>query len=155
MGLENTNLGEDIVVPEALENPDKIGNVSKPPAIKCMPSCHVQNNPSQISFVPFPQHDNFFYQELFCHAATHVWQVSCQNEHRKFFLDIKHPNLCSALESFDEYFGNSSSCLEWPTIFFEKNDKPDETLINELYTYGSKNLALIHIFIQRSLCDQD
>ena len=58
------------------------------------------------------------------------------------------PNLCLALENFDEYFGNRSSCSGWPMQFFEKYSKPNKTLINELYKYGRKNLAFIHIFIQ-------
>ena len=39
-------------------------------------------------------------------------------------------------------------CEEWPSNYFEKFDKPNETLVEELYTYGRHNLALIHVMIQ-------
>ena len=146
MGVENPTI--DIVVPEALKNPNKIGNMTKPPSIKCMPECHIQENPNQISFAPFPQYDNFFYQQVFCHVSSHIWQVSCQNENRRFFIDTKYPKLCLALKDFDEYFGNNATCLAWPGNFFEKNKEPNKTLSDELYWYGRDNLALIHLLIQ-------
>ena len=39
-------------------------------------------------------------------------------------------------------------CANWPDNYFEKNNEPNQTLINELYQYGRKNLALIHIMVQ-------
>ena len=39
-------------------------------------------------------------------------------------------------------------CEEWPTNYFKKFDEPNETLVDELYTYGRHNLALIHVMIQ-------
>ena len=39
-------------------------------------------------------------------------------------------------------------CANWPDNYFEKNNEPNQTLINELYQYGRQNLALIHIMVQ-------
>ena len=39
-------------------------------------------------------------------------------------------------------------CEEWPSNYFKKFDEPNETLVDELYTYGRHNLALIHLMIQ-------
>ena len=140
---------KNITVPEALENPNRIENMTKPPELKCLGSCKIQTYPYTTSSVAYPQKENFFYQQEFCVAASHVWQVSCQNEHRKFFLDSMYPNICETLESFDDYFGkNEKSCQNWPNEFFLKNSGPNETLVNELYEYGKDNLALVHVLIQ-------
>ena len=56
-------------MPEALESPEMIGNISKPKPIKCIPACKVQENNNQMSFAPYPQRENFFYQKLFCDVA--------------------------------------------------------------------------------------
>ena len=104
MGMETVTLENNIVVPEALENPDIIGNISKPPAIKCMPACKVQNNDNQMSIAAYPQKDTFFYQKTFCHVASHIWQQTCQNENRAYFLNKKQPLLCRVLRNFDEFF---------------------------------------------------
>ena len=103
-----------------------------------------------MSYAPYPQKGRFFYQLAFCLLASHIWQVSCQNENRKYFLDKRHPSLCLTLEKFDEYFGNQSSCGDWPKNYFQENDAPypNETLVEEVYEYGKENLALVHIFIQ-------
>ena len=39
-------------------------------------------------------------------------------------------------------------CEEWPSNYFKIFDKPNEPLVEELYNYGRKNLALIHVMIQ-------
>ena len=39
-------------------------------------------------------------------------------------------------------------CINWPESYFENNDQPNETLVNEVYEYGQRNLALIHLMIQ-------
>ena len=39
-------------------------------------------------------------------------------------------------------------CQKWPEIYFEKYDEPNSTLIDEMYQYGRKNLALVHVMIQ-------
>ena len=107
LGMETVTLENNIVVPEALENPDMIGNISKPPAIKCMPACKVQNNDNQMSIATFPQKDIFFHQKTFCHVASHIWQRTCQNENRAYFLNKKQPLLCRVLRNFDDFFGQA------------------------------------------------
>ena len=111
-------------------------------------SCEHQENHNQISFALYPQKDNFFYQKRFCHVASHIWQVSCQDEDVSFFLDMKQPNLCQTLAEFDKYFGATSSCEDWPENFFKSNGKPNNTLLEELADYGRKNLAMVNIMIQ-------
>ena len=63
-------------------------------------------------------------------------------------MTLKQPNLCETLKSFDNFFGNSSSCKNWPTSFFQDYNEPNETLVNEMFKYGRDNLALIHMAIQ-------
>ena len=64
-------------------------------------------------------------------------------------MDKKQPNLCSILNEFDDYFGkSSSSCQEWPGNFFDKYDDVNATLEDEMYEYGRKNLALVHVVMQ-------
>ena len=96
----------DIIVQEAKDNPNKIGNISKPAWIHCMPACEVQDNDNQMSFAPYPQHRNFFYQEEFCEVASHIWQNTCQDETRAYFIDKDQPILCPLLYQFDDFFGN-------------------------------------------------
>ena len=98
----------DIIVQEAMESPNKIGNISKPAWIHCMPACEVQDNDNQMSFAPYPQHRNFFYQEEFCEVASHIWQKTCQDENRAYFIDKDQPILCPLLYQFKEFFGNQS-----------------------------------------------
>ena len=142
----------DIIVPEALENPTLLGNssynVSKPDAIVCIPDCKVQENNNQMSYAPYPQLGNFFYQKTFCDVASHIWQVTCQNQNRTFFMNLKQPELCQTLGDFEDYFGNTSYCADWPGNYFNIYADPNDTLINEMYQYGRDNLALIHIVIQ-------
>ena len=148
LGLVDVSEENDIIVPEALENPTLIGNITKPDSISCIPACRVQENTNQMSYAPYPQLGNFFYQETFCDVASHIWQVTCQEENRTFFMDLKQPNLCPMLGDFDDYFGNKSSCFDWPENYFNDYNNPNDTLVNELYRYGKDNLALIHIVIQ-------
>ena len=148
IGLRKMKKENDVVMPEALESPDMIGNISKPKPIKCIPACKVQENNNQMSFAPYPQRENFFYQKLFCDVASHIWQVTCQNKNRKFFMDKKQPNLCLELKQFEEYFGNTTSCEHWPTNYFTNNDTPNENLATELYQYGRDNLAMVHVLVQ-------
>ena len=49
-------------MPEGLESPNPIGNISKPDPIRCLPACKIQNNPNQMTYAPYPQEENFFYQ---------------------------------------------------------------------------------------------
>ena len=148
LGLNKIPDENDIIVPEALENETWIGNISKPDPINCIPACQEQENSNQMSYAPYPQRDNFFYQKTFCDVASHISQITCQNENRKYFIALKQPNLCQTLEDFKDYFGNTSSCDNWPTNFFQDYNVPDSTLVDEIYPYGRDNLALVHVAIQ-------
>ena len=106
-----------------------------------------------MSFVDFPYKENFFLKKKFCHVASHIWQVSCQDNDRKYFLELKHPKLCQVLQSFDAYFGFNSTCKGWPHNYFNKqingnNTLRNSTLENEMYQYGQKNLAHVKLMIQ-------
>ena len=39
-------------------------------------------------------------------------------------------------------------CKKWPDNYFEKFDEPNSSLLDEMYTYGRENLALIHVVVQ-------
>ena len=43
-GMEKIAKENDIILQEAMTSPNKIGNITKPPAIKCLQSCSVQEN---------------------------------------------------------------------------------------------------------------
>ena len=75
-------------------------------------------------------------------------QITCENRNRKYFLEEEQPKICKILNDFDKYFGNSSSCENWPDIFFEKYDEINVTLEDALYEYGRKNLAVVHLVMQ-------
>ena len=148
-GNERVNLDK---VTEAIQSPEAIENISKPNSIRCMPGCREQENANQMSSARYPQIDSFFHQKTFCLVATHIWQVTCVDVNRKYFLDIKQPNLCHTLEGFKEYFGNLSSCNTWPHDFYEKNPnmnyEVNNPLSKEIFKYGRRNLALVRIMIQ-------
>ena len=148
-GTERVNLDK---VPEAIQSPEAIENISKPNSIRCMPGCREQENANQMSSARYPQIDSFFHQKTFCLVATHIWQVTCADVNRKYFLDVKQPNLCRTLEGFKEYFGNLSSCNTWPHDFYEKNPnmnyEVNNPLSKEIFKYGRRNLALVRIMIQ-------
>ena len=133
---------------KTLENGNKIANVSKPASIECLPSCEVQNNDDKMSFALYPHRSNFFHQKTFCFTASHIWQVTCQDENRKFFLKKKHPDLCKLLLEFEQYFGNKTTCKDWPENYLEDNTKPITTLMNEMVKYGRENLALVQVIMQ-------
>ena len=148
LGLGKIQKQNNIVVPEALENETWIGNISKPNPINCIPACQEQENSIQMSHASYPQLANFFYQKTFCDVASHIWQVSCQNGSRKYFMALKQPYLCEILNNFNTFFDKTSSCENWPTNYFQDYNEPNETLVNEMYQYGGDNLALIHVAIQ-------
>ena len=104
MGMESIVAENDIVIKEAVESPDKIGNILKPQATKCMPACKVQDYDNQISSVSYPQQDIFFHQKLFCDVASHIWRSTCQDENRAYVLNKKQPLLCPILMDFNEFF---------------------------------------------------
>ena len=138
----------DYVLPKSLEIFHKIHPIPKPTSIKCLPACESQENTNQISFALYPQKDNFFHQKRFCLVASHIWQVTCQNKNRKFFLDLQQPKLCQTLEYFDEYFNDNSTCDTWPNDFLEAFGKPNGTLLEEMVEYGRKNLAVVKVMMQ-------
>jgi hypothetical protein len=96
----------DVIMQEAIDSPNKIGNISKPENIICRPACKVQENKNQMSYAPYPQRRNFFYQTTFCEVASHIWQNTCQDENRAYFMDKDQPTLCPLLRQFDDFFGN-------------------------------------------------
>ena len=96
----------DIIMQEAKDSPNKIGNISKPTSINCMPACEVQDNDNQMSFAPYPQRKSFFYKKTFCEVASHIWQKTCQDEDRAYFMDKAQPKLCPLLNQFDDFFGS-------------------------------------------------
>ena len=65
---------ETMIVQEAKDNPNKIGNITKPAPIKCLPTCQMQETVNEMSFAPYPQKRNFFYQREFCGVASHLRQ---------------------------------------------------------------------------------
>ena len=140
--------GHEFRTQEAKDNPNKIGNVSKPSHIHCRQACRVQKNQIQMSYTQYPSRGNFFHQMAFCLVASHLWQISCQNENRRFFLDQSYPELCKILKEFQMFFNTNATCNEWPEVYFENNPIPNQTLFNELYEYGKENLALVHVAIQ-------
>ena len=146
IGLESDE--EHDITQDAKDNPNKIGNVSKPSHIHCRQACKVQKNEMRMSYTRYPSRGNFFHQKAFCLVASHLWQISCQNENRKFFLDQNYPELCDVLENFQVYFRTNSTCNEWPENYFESNPMPNKALFKELYEYGKENLALVHVAIQ-------
>ena len=105
MGMGGITKENNVSVPEALTSPNMIENITMPDSINCMPACHAQENSVQMSFASYPQGKNFFYQKIFCDVASHIWQRTCQNENREYFLKMNQPLLCPLLKSFDEYFG--------------------------------------------------
>ena len=139
----------NIDVTEALTLFEKQGSVPKPsPSIECLPACEVQENSNQLSFALYPHEDNFFHQQKFCDVASHILQVTCQDKNRKYFLDLRQPNLCQTLEYFEDYFNANSSCKKWPRNFFHVVKEINETLVEEMVKYGRKNLAVVRVMIQ-------
>ena len=106
----------NVIVPEAMKNPNFIGNITKPDPIHCMPGCTVQENNNQMSFAPYPQRGNFFYQKTFCNMASHIWKDTCQKENREYFLRKEQPVLCQVLKNFTKYFGDASVKVENITV---------------------------------------
>ena len=131
------------------QNPEKIGNISKPADIKCRPSCKDQENENQMSTLLYPQKRNFFYRKSFCYVASHILQITCKDNNRRHFLSLEYPDLCRTLQFFETYFDNTSTCDHWPENFLNKhNNSPNQTLMKEILKYGRENLALVRIMIQ-------
>ena len=102
MEIDAKNINTDAKVKS-----DMVGNMMQPDPIDCMPACKVQYNYNQMSYALYPLRKTFFYQKTFCYVASHIWQISCQNEHREYFMTKEHPLLCPILHSFEEYFGDT------------------------------------------------
>ena len=94
------DIEENTFAPEAPENPERIGNISKPKPIHCLPACTTLDFPVQTSYSVFPQRENFFYQKDFCITASHILQATCKPDkffshegrigvHRKEFLSVR------------------------------------------------------------------
>ena len=116
--------------------------------LRCLPACDSQQNNFQLSTVPFPAKNIFFYQDYFCHTASHILQKTCAIEHRRYFLEKMYPTLCSVLESFERFFDNNSMCSEWPNTYFKLHDEINATLYHEVSKYGRDNLVLVNYFIE-------
>ena len=106
LGVKMVESENNVTVAEAMKNPNFIGNISKPDPIYCMSACAAQENNNQMSYAPYPQLGNFFYQKTFCQVASHIWQTTCQKENREYFIRKNHPNLCQTLKNFTKYFGD-------------------------------------------------
>ena len=63
-------------------------------------------------------------------------------------IDLRQPDLCKILESFEDYFGTNSSCKNWPGSFLDDNESPDTILIDQLFQYGRENIAMVRVMIQ-------
>ena len=148
IGLRKMKKIDDIVVDEALENPNMIENITKPEPHNCLKGCFIQENKHKISSAPYPQRHVFFYQRSFCDVASHIWKNTCQDKNRKTLLGKLQPNLCSTLDDFTEYFGNITRCEDWPDNFFETHSEPNGVLLDELYQYGRDNLVQLNVVIQ-------
>ena len=147
--IKNLTEAFNINITEALRIFEKQGSVPKPSAsMECLPACEVQENFNQMSSALYPQKDNFFFQRRFCHVASHIWQVTCQDKNRKYFLDLQQAELCKTLEYFEDYFNENSSCHNWPKDFLHTFQKPNGTLLREMVRYGRKNLAVVRVMIQ-------
>ena len=116
LGMKMVATENNVIVPEATKNPNFIGNISKPDPLHCMPGCTVQENNNQMSFAPYPQRGNFFYQKTFCNMASHIWKDTCQKENREYFLRKEQPVLCQVLKNFTKYFGDASVKVENITV---------------------------------------
>ena len=121
LGMKMVASENNVTVPEAMKNPNFIGNISKPEPIHCMPACAVQENNNQMSFAPYPQLGNFFYQKSFCQVASHIWQATCQKKNREYFMRKNQPYLCQTLKNFTEYFGDAGIKVKNITVRMPKD----------------------------------
>ena len=94
MGMRKIPNEYNDLISEVDGNSNMIGNTSKPNPIECMPSCKAQHNYIQMSSSLYPHRSKFFYQKTFCYVASHILQVTCQNEYREYFMRKDQPLLC-------------------------------------------------------------
>lgn len=135
-------------VPEAIESPDVIGNFTRKEHIRCKPACKIQENGVVMSSARFPPDANFFQHRSFCDVASHILQASCSDEHREYFLTDKHPKLCEVLQDHEIYFGNTSTCKQWPGNYYIDHEFDNKTLAREIQQYARHNLALAKVYFQ-------
>ena len=147
LGFGKTENNNMTVMPDAMESPKKIGNVTEPSSIDCLPRCNVQEDNQQLSLSLYPQLETFFYRETFCIVASHILSKTCSDGIRRSLLHKRQPNLCPSLEFFNQSFDDCRQEV-WPEKFLQKYHEINETLRNEMYEYGRSNLALVHIVIQ-------
>ena len=48
-------------------------------------------------------------------------------------MDKTQDRLCLLLDEFEDYFSGWKSCKDWLKIFFLIFDKPNDTLVEEMY----------------------
>ena len=135
-----------MIVDEAIENPNTIGNLTKPPSIQCLPSCFIQKNTYQITTAQYPTKKVFFQQQSFCDVASHILIESCDFESRKIFINQDYPGLCEILEGYKDYF--NATCEDWPNNFLANENGMDNELLEKIHAYSKENLAYLHIMIQ-------
>ena len=154
MGLQNQEEDsfEKFMVEEAKASPNLIGNstfnITRPGKLKeCLPACRTQKNELIYSEAQFPPKRDFLPQKQACIFASHLFQVTCASEERKFFLEEHYPNLCKVLEKHSVLFNNESSCKNWPDNMLSMGP-PDSVLEMELSSYAQENLINAKYFIQ-------
>ena len=126
---------------EPLRIYEKQGSIPKPSvSFECLPACKVQENFNQMSSALYPYKDNFFHQERFCDVASHILQVTCQDENRKYFLDLQQPDFCQTLEYFENYFNANSTCQNWPYNFLHVFKKPTVHYLKKWLNMEGKTL---------------
>lgn len=125
---------------------DKTTNLTRPPSIKCLPSCHIQENQVQLSHSHNQHYDFFIHQRLFCDTATHLWQVTCQKPERKYFLELAYPDFCYFLANHDQFSNNKTTCESWP----EQSDtvQTEGKLVQLIWQFAEDNHAHVQILIR-------
>ena len=63
-------------------------------------------------------------------------------------MDRLHPNICNVLSDHSELFGKTSTCQEWPQIYLNTYGQLNASLVEEMYSYGRQNLAMVHVVMQ-------
>ena len=72
------SMGSDVdeennfIMPEALEDPNVIGDILKPPPMNCIAACKLETNDIDMSYARYPQKKVFFHQKAFCNTASHI-----------------------------------------------------------------------------------
>ena len=108
--------GQDII--------ERINYSIKDANTDCLPSCKVQENPNQKSFVFYPQRNNFFYKIEFCNVASHILQMSCshgKNEDKgQFRKELKFLGRFQTMFLFNIIKGHSEESCQFSAFKIEK-----------------------------------